>query len=88
MFSAKTPVKVAGKFSDFGVGVPGGALAGTLLRMMSSPVTTPFKWVCSEKPAADGREACDYAWRVKDPPAADEQVQDETPPRIGPPRFP
>ena len=88
MFSAKTPVEVEGKFSDFGVEVPGGALAGTVLRMVSSPVTTPFKWVFSEKPAADGREACDYAWRVKEPPAADEQVQDETPPRIGPPRFP
>ena len=62
MFSANTPVQVRGKFSDFKVGLPPGALAGTVFRMVTSPVVVPFKWVFTTKEPADGRVACVRAW--------------------------
>lgn len=62
MFSAKTPMQVRGKFSDFKVGLPPGALIGTVFRIISSPVVVPFQWVFTEREPADGRIACRQAW--------------------------
>jgi hypothetical protein len=67
MFSAKTPVQVRGAFSDFKVGLPPGALVGTVIRMISSPVVVPFQWVFSEQEPADGRIACRKAWEAETP---------------------
>jgi uncharacterized protein involved in outer membrane biogenesis len=67
MFSAKTPVQVKGRFSDFKVGLPPGALAGTVVRMVTSPVVVPFQWVFTAKEPADGRVACARAWQGKPP---------------------
>ncbi len=50
MFSAKTPIQVEGKFTDFKVGLPPGALTGTAIRMITSPVTTSVKAIFSKKP--------------------------------------
>ena len=62
MFSAQTPVRVQGSFSDFELGVSSGALTGTVVRMITSPVTTPFKWIFAESEHPDGRVACQSAW--------------------------
>ena len=53
-----------------------------------APVTTPFKWVFSEKPEADGREACDYAWQVEEPPEEAADASEDSAQRRGPPTFP
>jgi uncharacterized protein involved in outer membrane biogenesis len=62
MFSAKTPVQVRGTFSDFELGLPPGALIGSVIRMVSSPVVVPFQWIFTKKQPADGRIACREAW--------------------------
>ena len=62
MFSAQTPVQVKGQFSDFKVDLPPGALVGTTIRIITSPVVVPFKWVFTEKVPADGRIVCEQAW--------------------------
>jgi hypothetical protein len=68
MFSAQTPIQVKGRFSDFKVGVPPGALVGTAFRMITSPVVVPFKWVLTKKAPPDGKVACEQAWSRQPPP--------------------
>jgi len=70
MFSANTPIQVRGKFSDFKVGLPPGALTGTVFRIVTSPVVVPFKWVFTKKGPADGRVACLRAWSGQPTPGA------------------
>ena len=62
MFSARTPIKVEGRFEDFEVGLKTGALAGTVVRMITSPVVVPFEWVFTKNEPADGKIACQKAW--------------------------
>ena len=62
MFSASTPIKVEGSIADFEVGVGTGDILGTVFRMTTSVVTTPFKWVFSKRVAPDGEAACAEAW--------------------------
>ncbi len=62
MFSAQTPIQVRGSFSDFDFGVKPGGLAGTAIRMITSPLVVPFQWTFSENVAADGEVACREAW--------------------------
>ncbi|MEA3410751.1 MAG: AsmA-like C-terminal region-containing protein, partial [Pseudomonadota bacterium] len=63
LFSAQTPIQVEGKFSDFSYGVSPGSLLGTTIRMVTSPVVVPLKWVFVERAPADGDAACGAAWR-------------------------
>lgn len=84
MFSAKTPVQIRGKFSDFKMGLPPGALVGTVFRIVSSPVVVPFQWVFTDKEPADGRIACKRAWQGRSSPregenggATDRDFRDE-----------
>ena len=69
MFSAQTPVQIQGELSDFNVGLPEGALVGTTIRIITSPVITPFKWLLAKKAAADGKVACEQAWARQPPPS-------------------
>ncbi|MDJ0971752.1 MAG: AsmA family protein [Kiloniellales bacterium] len=62
MFSAQTPIRVRGRFEDFELGVSTGALAGTVFRMITSPVVVPFEWIFTKNAPADGVEACREAW--------------------------
>ena len=76
MFSAETPLQVQGYFSDFSVGVGPGALMGTTVRIITSPVVVPFQWVFTKRPPADGEAACQRVWgRV---PASQPSEQAET----------
>jgi hypothetical protein len=62
MFSAETPLQVQGAFSDFSVGVSPGALLGTTVKIITSPVVVPFQWVFTTRPPADGEAACRRVW--------------------------
>jgi len=62
MFSAKTPVQVTGKFSDFVIGLAPGAAFGTGVRIITSPIVVPFQWIFTEKVSPDGKVACELAW--------------------------
>jgi hypothetical protein len=59
MFSAATPVKVSGTFSDFEVGMRTGAALGTVLRMTTSVVTAPVERLFTSRLPADGKDVCD-----------------------------
>ena len=62
MFSAQTPIGIEGELTDFSVGPASGAMAGTVLRMITSPVVVPFQWTFSGKQSQDGEVACQNAW--------------------------
>jgi len=62
LFSAETPIRVAGHFSDFEVDLTASALAGTIVRMITGPVLLPFRWVFTENEPPDGSVACKKAW--------------------------
>ncbi len=62
LFSAQTPIAVKGRLEDFQVGLPRGALAGTVVRMITSPVVVPFQWVFTSNEPPDGKIACAKAW--------------------------
>ncbi len=62
-FSLATPIKVKGKFSDFGVGVKKGALVGTVIRFVTSPVHVPLRMIAEKKLPADGGAACAEAMK-------------------------
>ena len=62
MFSAQTSIEIKGHFSDFEVGLPPGALAGTVVGIIISPVVVPFQWIFTENEPADGKVACQKAW--------------------------
>ncbi|MDJ0947037.1 MAG: AsmA family protein [Kiloniellales bacterium] len=62
MFSAQTPIRVRGRLEDFELGVSTGAVAGTVFRMITSPVVVPFEWVFTKDAPADGEQACRDAW--------------------------
>ncbi len=64
-FSLATPIKVKGKFSDFGVGVKKGALVGTAIRFVTSPVHVPLRMIAEKKLPADGGSACAEAMKRK-----------------------
>lgn len=68
MISAQTPLQLRGEFSDFRVGLRTGALLGTTIRMITSAMVTPFKWMFTKTPALDGKVACEEAWD-RQPPA-------------------
>lgn len=62
MFSAQTPVLVRGRIPDIKVGLGTGALLGTIVRMVTSPIVVPFQWIFTENEPPDGRVACQRAW--------------------------
>ena len=69
MFSAQTPVRIQGQFSDFRVGVGSGALIGTVLLMLPRSLAVPFEWIFTENEPPDGKIACQNAWGRTPPPS-------------------
>lgn len=62
-FSLATPVKIHGTFSDFGLGINKVSLAKSVVSFITSPITVPFRRLFSGKVPADGKVACEQAWK-------------------------
>ena len=57
-FSLATPVKLQGSFSDLHVKLGKGAVFGSVVKMIVSPVTTPLKRMFNDKIPSDGSDVC------------------------------
>jgi hypothetical protein len=64
-FSLATPVKVSGKFDDFGIGINVVRLTGTVASFVTSPVHVPLRRIFAKKRPEDGKEACMQAWQKR-----------------------
>jgi uncharacterized protein involved in outer membrane biogenesis len=64
-FSLATPVKVNGTFTDFAIGLKPGALLGTAIRVVTSPVHVPLRMATQDNLPADGGAACSEAIQRK-----------------------
>jgi len=66
-FTAATPISITGTIAAPDIGVTTADVVGTIFRMTTSIVTTPFKKIFLEELEPDGKIACDaaMAW-VKD----------------------
>ncbi len=64
-FSLATPVKIHGTFDDFNIGINKLSIAKTAVSFITSPITVPFKRLFSGKIPADGKIACEEAWRME-----------------------
>ena len=62
-FSLATPIKVHGSFDDFGVGVSKIRAARSAISFITSPIHVPIRRVFKKEVPADGREACELAWK-------------------------
>ncbi|MGO1118672.1 AsmA family protein [Rhodovibrionaceae bacterium A322] len=58
-FSAQTPIKVEGSFSDFSAGVSTGEILVTVVRMASSILSVPLERLFSTSPPPDGSQYCE-----------------------------
>jgi len=63
-FSLAIPVKIQGKFTDFGIGVNKISVAKTVVSFITSPITVTFKRLFAGEVPADGQAACDKAWQT------------------------
>jgi uncharacterized protein involved in outer membrane biogenesis len=57
-FSLATPVKLQGTFSDLNVKLGRGAMLGSVIKMIASPVSTPLKRIFNDKIPRDGSDVC------------------------------
>jgi uncharacterized protein involved in outer membrane biogenesis len=57
-FNLALPLKVQGKFSDFGVGIQTGGLFGTGISFITSPVHVPLRRLAGEGLPEDGGDVC------------------------------
>jgi uncharacterized protein involved in outer membrane biogenesis len=64
-FSLATPVKISGKFDDFGIGINVVRLTGTVASFVTSPVHVPLRRIFAKKRPEDGKEACMEAWQKR-----------------------
>ncbi len=64
-FSLATPVKVSGRFDDFGIGINLVRLTGTVASFVTSPVHVPLRRIFARKRPEDGKEACQEAWQKR-----------------------
>jgi hypothetical protein len=64
-FSLATPVKVSGKFDDFGIGINVVRLTGTVASFVTSPLHVPLRRIFARKRPEDGKEACRQAWEKR-----------------------
>ena len=64
-FSLATPVKVSGKFDDFGIGINVVYLTGTVASFVTSPFHVPLRRIFAQKRPEDGKEACLQAWEKR-----------------------
>jgi uncharacterized protein involved in outer membrane biogenesis len=83
-FSLATPVKVHGSFDDFGVGISPVRAASSAISFITSPLHVPIRRVFRKEVPADGREACELAWKKtadEDYPAEPDAGMDTEPAR-------
>jgi uncharacterized protein involved in outer membrane biogenesis len=64
-FSASTPVRVRGSFSDFAVGIKNLHVLRSVVSIITSPVHVPVRRLFSGRTPADGLEACRQAWSLE-----------------------
>ncbi len=57
-FSLATPLEVHGSFSDINIGIGSGAVIGTAIKFIVSPVTVPIRRTFAGKIPADGSDVC------------------------------
>ncbi len=57
-FNLATPLKVKGTFAEIGVGLKTGALVGTSIKFITSPVIVPIRRIFSDNIPEDGKDAC------------------------------
>ncbi len=63
-FSLAVPVKVQGKFDDFGLGIGLGRLTEAIVSFITSPVHVPIRKIFAGEIPEDGQEACRQAWAL------------------------
>ena len=56
--SLATPIKVNGKFADFGAGIQVSGLMGTYVNLITSPVTKTLQKLFGKELPADGKDVC------------------------------
>ncbi len=64
-FSLATPVKVSGRFDDFGIHINMVRLTGTVVSFVTSPVHVPLRRIFAGKKPEDGKVACREAWQKR-----------------------
>ncbi|WP_031480351.1 AsmA family protein [Maridesulfovibrio frigidus] len=67
-FSLATPVAVHGTFKDFGIGVSGLDLVGTVVSFIVSPVVVPFERIFTKDLPTDGSDVCDIDFATQKSP--------------------
>ncbi len=67
-FSLATPVAVHGTFKDFGIGVKGLDLVGTVFSFIVSPVVVPIERIFVKDLATDGADVCDIDFATQENP--------------------
>jgi len=63
-FSLAVPIKIEGKFDDFGLGIGVLRLTSSLFSFITSPIHVPVRRVFSDDIPEDGHEACKQAWLI------------------------
>jgi len=63
-FSLAVPIKIKGKFDDFGLGIGIIRLTSALFSFITSPVHVPIRKIFVDKIPEDGQEACRQAWII------------------------
>ncbi len=63
-FSLAVPIKVDGKFDDFGLGIGVGRLTGAIFSFITSPVHVPIRKIFVDAIPEDGQKACRQAWAL------------------------
>ena len=57
-FSLGTPIEVIGRFSDFGVEVGSGSIAGTVIKFVTSPLHVPIRRLFTTPLPEKGEDVC------------------------------
>lgn len=63
-FNLAVPIKLEGKFYDFGIGIGLARISGAIFSFITRPIHVPVRRVFSEAAPEDGQEACKQAWLI------------------------
>lgn len=63
-FSLAVPIKIKGKFDDFGFGIGIIRLTSSLVSFITSPIHVPIRRIFVNEIPEDGQEACRQAWTI------------------------
>ena len=61
-FSVAVPIKVKGRFDDFGIKIGVLRMTGQILSFITSPIHVPIRRIFTDEEPTDGVEACKAAW--------------------------